>query len=190
MQKKDEHQQTAKEGEPAPAGQIAELTPLEYIRVVNFHLMKDNPRDAYAVLRTAIVVHPEDPHILSFYGSLQAIVDKKYRTGIENCSKAIVLFKKKSALNVRLERYAMFYLNLGKANLAGGKKKDAIAAFQKGLQYDHKNSALLKQMEALGTRKKPLVSFLERSNPINKYLGKMRHQEKKKDAGRAAKSRA
>ena len=152
--------------------------------------MKGNQRDAYAVLKPAAVLYPDDPYILSYYGSFQAVLDKKYKSGIENCRKAIVLLMKKSSGSGEMKRFAVFYLNFGRAYLAGGKKKDAIAAFKKGLQYDTKNAVLLKEMQALGTRKTPSVAFLDRANPINKYLGMMRQQEKKTSASKVTKSKA
>ena len=190
MKGHDDHKKPADESEPAPDDQAEELKPVDYIRTMNFHLMKGNQRDAYAVLKPAVVLYPDDPYILSYYGSFQAVLDKKYKSGIENCRKAVVLLLKKLSGSGEMKRFAVFYLNFGRAYLAGGKKKDAIAAFKKGLQYDTKNAVLLKEMQALGTRKKPSVAFLDRANPINKYLGKMRHQEKKASAGRVSKSKA
>jgi tetratricopeptide (TPR) repeat protein len=186
----DNHKKPADESEPAPDDQVAELRPVDYIRTMNFHLMKGNQRDAYAVLKPAVVLYPDDPYILSYYGSFQAVLDKKYKSGIENCRKAIVLLMKKLSGSGEMKRFAVFYLNFGRAYLAGGKKKDAIAAFKKGLQYDTKNAVLLKEMQALGTRKNPSVAFLDRANPINKYLGMIRHQEKKPSAGGVTKGKA
>lgn len=181
MEKHDELKKSANSGGSVPSVQSDELKPVDYIRSVNLHLMKGNQQGAYAVLKQAAVHYPDDPFILSHYGSLQAIMDKKYRSGIENCTRAIVLFKKKS-LAGGVERYAVFYLNLGRAYLAAGKKKDAIGAFKKGLQYDNGYNAIIKKLHQLGSRKKPPVSFLDRSNPINKYLGRILHQKKKKHA--------
>lgn len=189
MKGHDGHKKPTNESGPAPDDQIEELKPVDYIRTMNFHLMKGNERDAYAVLKPAAVLYPDDPYILSFYGRFQAVLDKKYKTGIENCRKAIVLLLKKLSGSGEMKRFAVFYLNFGKAYLAGGKKKDAIAAFKKGLQYDSKNAALVKEMQALGTRKRPSVAFLDRANPINKYLGIMRHQ-KKPSANGVVKSKA
>ena len=189
MEENGRQKKSENAGRPESTDQITELTPIDYMRIVNLHLMKNNQRDAYAVLKLAVVMYPDDPHILSYFGSLQAVVDKKYRTGIENCTKAIILFKKKSSVTRKLEHYAIFYLNLGRAYLAGKKKKDAIGALHKGLQYDNNNSAIMKQLQELGTRKKPPLPFLDRSNPINKFLGIMRHQEKKKSAGVTIKKR-
>jgi hypothetical protein len=67
--------------------------------------------------------------------------------------------------------YPVFYLNLGRACLAAQKKADAIDAFKQGLKYDNSNSELLKELRGMGVRKPAPVPFLDRSNPINKYLG-------------------
>lgn len=164
--------------EPKPSEREEELQPIDYIRVVNFHLMRGNQQDAYAVLKQAVVLFPDDPLVLSYYGSLQAMVDKKYRSGIQNCARAIDLHKKR-ALAGDVERYAVLYLNLGRVYLAAENKKDAISAFRKGLQYDHQYTALVKKLQKLGARGRPVVSFLDRSNPINKYLGMILHNADK-----------
>ncbi|MGE5808925.1 MAG: hypothetical protein ACM32I_07360 [Nitrospirota bacterium] len=69
--------------------------------------------------------------------------------------------------------YPVFYLNLGRAYVAGGKRKEAIEAFQQGLKFDGGNRELWKDLRGLGERKKPPLPFLDRSNPINKYIGIM-----------------
>jgi tetratricopeptide (TPR) repeat protein len=174
--------------EPKPPEREEELQPIDYIRVVNFHLTRGNQQEAYAVLKQAAVFYPDDPFILSYYGSLQASVDKKYRSGIENCTRAIALYKKR-ALAGDVERYAVLYLNLGRVYLAAEKKQDAISAFKKGLQYDHKYTAIMKKLQKLGARGRPAVSFLDRSNPINKFLGIILHNEGKNAHGCRAEAR-
>ena len=67
--------------------------------------------------------------------------------------------------------YPIFYLNLGRAYLKGNRKKDAVQAFQEGLKSDPGNRDLLWEIKKIGERRKPPLSFLSRSNPINKYIG-------------------
>jgi tetratricopeptide (TPR) repeat protein len=156
-----------------------EVKPADYLRAVKAHLRNGKQKDAFRVLQQASVMYPDDPVILSYYGCLQALVDKKYRSGVDTCKKAIVLLRKKRSSFGEETLYPVFYLNLGRAYVAAGKRKDAIAAFEKGLQYDYGNSDLNKELRGLGTRKKPLVPFLDRSNPINKYIGMLLHPTKK-----------
>jgi len=156
--------------ETGHAGQNEEFKPSDFLRAVRAHLQSGKHKDAYSVLLQATVRFPEEPLILSYFGCLQAIVDKKYRSGVENCKRAILLLKKQGPFSEDV-LYPVFYLNLGRAFVAAGRKKDAIEALEKGLKYDSGNSDLKKELQGLGVRKQPPVPFLDRSNPINKYIG-------------------
>ncbi|TFG88565.1 MAG: tetratricopeptide repeat protein, partial [Candidatus Atribacteria bacterium] len=72
--------------------------------------------------------------------------------------------------------FPTFYLNLGRAYIVAGKKQDAIEAFQKGLSYDEENKDLLWEARKLGMRKNPVIPYLKRTNPINKYIGMILHK--------------
>ncbi len=62
------------------------------------------------------------------------------------------------------------YLNLGRIFVIAGKKENAIKTFREGLRYE-KDQQIIDELERLGTRKPPIVPFIRRNNPINKYLG-------------------
>ena len=175
MKNNDHPKKPANEGEPSSSEHAAEVKPVDYLRAVKTHLRNGKQKNAFVVLQQAAVQFPDDPIILSYYGCLQALVDKKYRSGVENCKKAITLLKHKELFEEEL-LYPAFYLNLGRAFLAAGKKKDAVEALKKGLKYDNSNTDLLKELRGLGIRKDPPVPFLDRSNPINKYIGIILHK--------------
>jgi tetratricopeptide (TPR) repeat protein len=178
MKKRDDPKKPEDAGEPTPPDPAEEIKPSDYLRAVKVHLRGGEQKDAFSLLLRASVQFPDEPLILSYYGCLQAIVDKKYRSGVEACKRALVLFKEKKSSGEEV-LYPVFYLNLGRAYLAAGKKKDAIDAFHKGLQYDKSNSDLRKEIRRLGMRKKPPVPFLDRANPINKYIGLILQKVKK-----------
>ncbi len=161
-----------------PNERVRELKPIEYIRTVNGYLLKGNQKSAYAVIQRAMVMCPDDPFVISFYGSLQASVDKKHRSGVDNCTKAISMVQKNAGVVGKELLFPVLYLNLGKAYVAAGKKRNAVAAFYQGLHYDPLHTAIKKELRNLGARKKPIVSFLDRSNPVNKYLGKALNRKK------------
>jgi tetratricopeptide (TPR) repeat protein len=186
MEKRDDPKKRAEAGEEAHAKAAGSIKPVDYLRAVKAHLRSGRQKDAFRILQQGAVQFPEDPLILSYYGCLQALVDKKYRSGVETCRQAITLLKKSETFGEEV-LYPVFYLNLGRAYAAAGKKKDAIEAFNRGLAYDNSNRDLLNELRALGKRKKPPVPFLERSNPINKYIGMILHMKEKKPA--AGKSR-
>lgn len=170
MEKTGKEKKAVHTGEAAAPEQGKELKPADYLRAVKTHLRDGKQKSAFVLLQQASIQFPDDPFILSYFGYFQAIVDKKYRTGAENCKKAIALLKKSEGIDKEV-LYPVFYLNLGRAYVAGGKRKDAIEAFQQGLKFDSGNRELWKDLRGLGERKKPPLPFLDRSNPINKYIG-------------------
>ena len=188
MNKHDDPKKTANGGMAGPAGLNDEIRPSDYLRAVRAHLRNGKHKDAYSILLQATIRFPEEPLILSYFGCLQAIVDKKYRSGVENCKRSILLLKKQGSFNEEV-LYPVFYLNLGRAYIAAGRKKDAIDALTKGLKYDSGNSDLKKELQGLGVRKQPPVPFLDRSNPINKYIGLILKAETKTTPGRKSAGR-
>lgn len=163
-------------GQQEPAG---EYKPVEYLRAAKAHLRNGRQKAAYSVLREAVALYPRDPLLLSYYGCLQALVDKKHLSGAETCRKAIALFQAKASFGEDVLFYPVLYLNLGRVYLSGGKKRYAIDAFNRGLKYDSSHPDLKSELRRLGIRKRPPVPFLSRSNPINKYIGLLLHKPSK-----------
>lgn len=62
------------------------------------------------------------------------------------------------------------YLNLGRVHLLAGNRSEAIHVFRQGLLYGA-TPRIEAELRRLGLRKPPVVSFLRRDHPINKYLG-------------------
>lgn len=69
-------------------------------------------------------------------------------------------------------RIAVHYLNLGRIHLLTGNKKEAFRMFRRGLSFAKDHPAIVRELRQLGFRKRPLLPFLSRENPLNKYLGK------------------
>jgi tetratricopeptide (TPR) repeat protein len=170
MKNPDEEKKSQTSGLADLPGKKEETKPREYLRAVKAHLRDGKQKEAFRLLQQASVHFPDDPVVLSYFGCLQAVVDKKYRSGVETCKKAIAQLRQKESFEEEV-LYPVFYLNLGRAFMAAGKKKDAIDSFNKGLKYDSSNGELRKELRKLGERKKAPVPFLDRSNPINKYIG-------------------
>lgn len=178
MEKNDDSKKRTDGKELVPYVPAEELTPRDYLRQVKSSLSKGRQKEAFGLLQRAHVHFPNDPFILSYFGCLQALVDKRYRTGIDKCKKALALIGKSSSFGEEMI-YPAFYLNLGRAYVAAGKKKDALESFNKGLKFDNTNRDLQKEVRALGKRKAAPVPFLDRSNPINKYIGMILHKSSK-----------
>ena len=144
----------------------------EYFEGVQQLLRRGNGKSALNTLRHALAKFPDDPFLLSYYGCLIAVVENNPKEGVKICEDAIKMLNTSMPFGSEFF-YPVFYLNLGRAYLKDKKKKEALQAFHEGLANDPENRDLLWEIKKLGTRKKPPLSFLSRSNPINQYIGKL-----------------
>ncbi len=142
----------------------------EYFKKVNAYLRKGEGGKAHLVLESALDAYPGDPVLLSYYGCLTAMVNNDPGKGIRLCKQALKMLRESFPFGGD-RFYPVFYLNLGRAYLAGGEKQEAITIFKRGLRVDPKSKDLLAELRKLGTRKPPPVAFLDRENPINKHIG-------------------
>lgn len=65
------------------------------------------------------------------------------------------------------------FLRLGTIYLVFGRKKEAVRIFHLGLRVG-RHPGITRMLQVLGQRQKPVFPFLARTNPLNKYLGKIR----------------
>ncbi len=135
-------------------------------------LRRGNSKQALETLREALTKFPGDPFLLSYYGCLIAIVENDIREGIRICEESIKSLDTSMPFGSEFF-YPVFYLNLGRTYLKARKKADAIKVFLEGLRHDPDNKDIKWEMQKLGVRRKPPIPFLARSNPINKYIGKL-----------------
>lgn len=150
----------------------------EYILGIQTLINEEKYRAALSLVEEALVIMPEDPFLLSFNGYLEAKIYKNYRQGINTCKDAIVILGPKVPSGKKFY-HPLLYLNLGKAYLEAEKKRNAVLAFRKGLSLDSQDKDITLELKKLGERKSPPIPFLDRSNLLNKYIGKMRHKMSK-----------
>jgi hypothetical protein len=150
----------------------------EYLEEIQKLLRRGNAKSALTALRHAIDKFPDDPSLLSHYGCLIACVDNNPKEGIKICREAIEKLRGSAPFGTEFLS-PVFYLNLGRAYLKDNKKREAITAFLEGLANDPQNRDLLWEMKKMGTRKRPVVPFLARGNPFNRYLGMLLYSSAK-----------
>lgn len=147
----------------------------DYAEEIRLDMRDGNLKAALGSAREALANFPSDPFFLSYAGYLMAIVENKSLEGAIMCEEAVIILKKSRSADIAFF-LQLFYLHLGKVHLRAERKLPAISAFLEGLKYDSRNHELLSGIQVFGLRKAPVVPFLQRSNPINKYLGKLRHE--------------
>ena len=128
-------------------------------------------RDNYAVkalphMRRAVELERNNPYYMSYLGVVLARSEKKWGEAEKLCDSA-----------VRLKRnQAQLYLNLAEVYATAGRRDEAVEALQAGLKYARRDIRLSIAMNKLTKRRAPVLSFLKRQHPINKGLGKLRHE--------------
>jgi hypothetical protein len=142
----------------------------KYIKNINYFMIAEDKKSTFNTVKSALAEFPFDPLFLSFYGYLIADIERDTNRGVKICREAINRLdtefpSKKTALS------PLLYLNLGKAYILSNRKQEAVTAFRKGLISGPKNIEISGEMRKLGIRNRPPIPFLDRSNPINKYIG-------------------
>lgn len=105
-----------------------------------------------------------DPKHLSLYGMTLVRDSRTRREGIELCQRAIGWGC----------RDPVVYLNLSRAYFAMGSRLRAIQVLRQGLRSSVGNAELLREIERLSPRGKPVLALFHRDHVLNKYLGRVR----------------
>lgn len=117
--------------------------------------------DAVFHFEKLIQEHGRNTTALSFLGLATARAGGDLSVAEKHCLRALK----------RQKLIPLYYKNLAEVYLIRGKKSDAVKVLRKGLSVDRNNKEILRLLRELGVRKKVPVSFLSRSNPINRYVG-------------------
>lgn len=100
------------------------------------------------------------PILSSYLGYCLARERHQFKEAIGHCRQALAKEPEK----------AIHYLNLGRVFLAAGEKRLAINTFHQGMKRERLR-LILAELKKLGIRRRPVVSPLSRTHPVNKYLG-------------------
>ena len=107
---------------------------------------------------------PRSARLRSYHALCQAIAERDFEEGLAQCQAAA----KQEFFNPEL------YLNLARLHLAFGFKAEGVRFVRRGLMIDPSNEALSDAMTELGARIEPVLSFLPRRHPLNRFLGRAR----------------
>lgn len=102
------------------------------------------------------------PLALSAEALCLAQVKASYKSAANLCHEAI----KKDPKNPE------HYYRQGRILLLAGRKKDAVWVLRMGLRHG-RHREIIETLASMGIRRPPPIPFLPRSNPLNKYLGKL-----------------
>jgi len=140
----------------------------ELVRMGTDALEARNFAVAHRYLHLAVEMERSPDH-LSLYAVALAQYTGNVQSAVVLCQEAI----KKEPRN------ANHFYRMGTVYLVSGRKKEAIRIFNLGLRVG-RHPGISKMLQVLGQREQPVLPFLARGNPINKYLGKIRRNLFKK----------
>jgi Flp pilus assembly protein TadD len=128
------------------------------------------PQRALTVLRRCVQVDATNPYYLSFLGLAIARAKRGSAEAIKHCETALEIKRKELQL----------HLNLADVYLASGRRESAIATLDRAKESFGPDVRLMKARSKAEKRRSPVLPFLDRQNPLNKSLGKLRHSASKK----------
>ena len=132
------------------------------------HLRDGHHDEALADVGRALGTSPDNPIYLSYAGLLAALANQRFRDGEQLCLEALKM----------RHNHPQLYLNLAQVYQKAGRFQDAVEVLEKGFRSAGRDPKIRCALNALRqrVRRKPVFSFFERSNPINRVLGKWRHR--------------
>jgi uncharacterized protein HemY len=107
----------------------------------------------------------ETPLLNSYLAYCLAKEHKNYREAIE---------LGRGAVNEQ-SRNLVLYLNLAKVYILADQRNNALKVLRQATKRG-RDERIMQLIKKLGIRKKPVLPFLQRGNPINIFLGKLRHK--------------
>jgi len=137
-------------------------------------MAEKHPEKASVYFRQALDLERErsksrlDMRYLSYYGLSLAQAGLSTQIALQACKTAV--FKQTGD--------PLLLLNLGRVYLLIGKPVRAMEAFERGLRIAPEHKALRMELAKIDRRSRPTVPFLDRSNPLNRWLGQRRTQRK------------
>jgi Tfp pilus assembly protein PilF len=103
-----------------------------------------------------------DMRYLSYYGLSLAQAGLSTQIALQACKTAV--FKQNSD--------PVLFLNLGRVYVITGKLVRAMESFERGLRLAPDHKILRKELAKIDRRSRPAVPFLDRSHPVNRWIGK------------------
>ena len=130
-------------------------------------LLRDgHPGNALIHFRCAAELENQNPYYISFAGVALARAEKRWPAALKLCETALSMKRNEAQL----------YLNLAEVYVSAGRRDDALAILEKGLRCLGRDARIARARMKLGSRRDPVLPFLERHNFLNRHLGSLRHR--------------
>lgn len=130
------------------------------------NLRDGQSEEALQHARRALGIAPKNPFYLSYTGLLAALAEKRFGDAESLCREALGM----------KHNHAQLYLNLAEVYYQAGRTSEAISTLERGLASAGRDFRIRRALEKIGVRRSPVLTFLHRSHPVNRTLGRLRHR--------------
>ena len=145
---------------------MSELGPVDEFKKGLGALLSGQARSALPHLQKAYEHNAGNPFYVSYYGLALARTEA-------DCARATGLCQ--AALRMKSD-HPDIYVNLAEVYRRAGAPEDALWTLYSGLHFTRWDSRLVRALEIMGVRRRPILTFLDRKNFLNRQLGRLRHR--------------
>jgi Flp pilus assembly protein TadD len=124
------------------------------------------PNEALVHFREAADLEKHNPYYMSFVGVSLARAEKKWAPALKLCETALSMKRNE----------AQIYLNLAEVYMSAGRREEALMTLDRGVASLGREARILRARMKLGSRRPPVLKFLNRQNVLNKQLGILRQR--------------
>jgi Flp pilus assembly protein TadD len=130
-------------------------------------LLRDSSaRSALVHFQKAAEMEPRNPYYMSFAGVALARCEKKWAAALDLCQTAVSLKRNEPQL----------HLNLAEVYVASGRRGDALRTLDRAAASFGRHAGVQRARLRLGSRRAPVLPFLDRQNILNMQLGMLRQR--------------
>jgi Flp pilus assembly protein TadD len=130
-------------------------------------LLRDaHPNDALVHFRNAADLEKSNPYYLSFVGVSLARAERKWTPALKLCESALSMKRNEPQI----------YLNLAEVYMSAGRREEALMTLDRALASLGRDARIERARKNLGSRRSPVLPFLDRQNILNRGLGILRHR--------------
>jgi Flp pilus assembly protein TadD len=132
-------------------------------------MTKLRDRDSTAALlhfQKAAEMEPQNAYYMSFAGVALGRAEKKWPEAVKLCQTALSLKRNEAQL----------HLNLAEVYLAAGRRDNALTTLDRAVVSFGRHAGVQRARLRLGSRRSPVLPFLDRGNILNRQLGMLRQR--------------
>ena len=114
----------------------------------------------------ALELDKANPFYISYLGLAMAAGERNWDAAEELCLQALKMRRTQPEL----------YLNLADVYRLMGRRQEAVETLSQGMQMTKQDPRIAEVLHRYGSRRSPVLPFLDRNNLLNRKLGKLRYR--------------